>query len=215
MPKAAPYTASNGFAVSIDQHTLLASPDARGLVASGLAMVEREAGQARPLPRLPIVLPFWATEGSDMAKSKPRYGRGKGISQIDGHVGARVRLRRTLLGMNQTKLGEELGVSFQQVQKYENGSNRISASRLYDLSRVLDVSIEHFFEDIPAEVAANSPAAQKSGKAKKPPSYEPNPMHRRETLELVRAYYEIEDAKIRKRVYELTKTLGAGAGKDS
>ncbi len=80
-----------------------------------------------------------------MAKSKPRYGRGKGISPIDGHVGARVRMRRTLLGLNETKLGEELGLTFQQVQKYENGTNRVSASRLYDLSRVLDVSIEHFF----------------------------------------------------------------------
>ncbi len=68
-----------------------------------------------------------------MAKSKPLYGRGKGISPIDGHVGARVRQRRTLLGMSQTDLGDTLGLSFQQVQKYENGTNRISASRLFDL----------------------------------------------------------------------------------
>jgi len=150
-----------------------------------------------------------------MAKSKPRSGRGRGIGPIDGHVGARVRMRRTLLGLNQTKLGEKLGVSFQQVQKYENGSNRISASRLFDLTRVLDVSIEHFFEDIPAEVAASSPAAQKSGKAKKPPGYELDPMVKRETLELVRAYYKIEDANVRKRLYHLTKAMGADAGKDS
>ncbi len=144
-----------------------------------------------------------------MAKSKPSYERGKGISPIDVHVGARVRLRRGLLGMNQTILGKALGVSFQQVQKYENGTNRISASRLFDLTRVLDVSIEHFFEDMPPEVAARSPAATKRGTAKKSPRYEPNPMHRRETLELVRAYYEIEDADLRKHLREMAKALGA------
>ena len=117
--------------------------------------------------------------------------------------------------MNQTKLGDALGLTFQQVQKYENGKNRISASRLYDLSRVLDVSIEHFFENMSTVVAASSPAAKKSGKAKKPPSYEPNPMHRRETLELVRAYYKIENAGIRQRLYQFTKAMGADAGKDS
>ena len=79
-----------------------------------------------------------------------------------------MRVRRKLLGMSQTGLGDALGVTFQQVQKYERGTNRISASRLYDLSRMLDVSIEHFFEDVPANVAASSPAAKKSGKAKKP-----------------------------------------------
>ncbi len=143
-----------------------------------------------------------------MAKSKPRYGRGRGIGPIDVHVGARVRQRRTLLGMNQTVLGKALGVSFQQVQKYENGTNRISASRLFDLTRVLDVSIEYFFEDIPAAVAASSPAGG-SNKAKEPPSYEPTPMVKRETLELVRAYYKIEGADLRKRLREMAKALGA------
>ncbi len=145
-----------------------------------------------------------------MAKSKPRYGYGtRKPSPIDVHVGARVRQRRVLLGMNQTKLGDALGLTFQQVQKYENGTNRVSASRLYDLSRVLDVSIEHFFEDMPNAVAASSPAAKKSGKAKKPPSNEPNPMAKRETLELVRAYYKIKDADVRKRMYQLITGLGA------
>ncbi len=146
-----------------------------------------------------------------MAKSKPRYGRSKGISPIDGHVGARVRQRRTLLGMNQTKLGDALGLSFQQVQKYERGTNRISSSRLYDLARVLDVSIEHFFEDIPVAVAASSPAGG-GDRAKKPPRDEPDPLVRRETLELVRAYYKIEDADVRKRLRELIKAVGAGTG---
>ncbi len=132
-----------------------------------------------------------------MAKSKPLYGRGTGRPHpVDIHVGARVQQRRVLLGMNQTKLGDALGMSFQQVQKYERGTNRISASKLFKLSQVLDVSIEYFFDEMPPVVAAS-------------------PMITQETLKLVRAYYEIEDAKIRKRVYELTKTLGAGAGKDS
>ena len=151
-----------------------------------------------------------------MAKSKPIYGRGTGRPHpVDIHVGARVRVRRKLLGMTQTGLGDALGLTFQQVQKYEKGANRIGSSRLYDLSRVFDVPIEHFFEDMPADVAARSPAATKRGTAKKSPRYEPNPMHRRETLELVRAYYKVENAGVRKQVYELTKTLGADAGKDS
>ncbi len=150
-----------------------------------------------------------------MAKSKPRYGRGTGIpSPVDVHVGARVRLRRTLLGLNQTKLGEKLGMSFQQVQKYESGKNRISASRLYDLSRVLDVSIEHFFEDVPPEVATISLVKGRGG-AKEPVGYEPSFLTKRETLELVRAYYKIEDVNVRKRLREMAKALGAGAGKDS
>ncbi len=143
-----------------------------------------------------------------MAKSKSRRGRGRGIGPIDVHVGARLRQSRTLMGMSQTNLGDVLGVSFQQVQKYENGANRISASRLFDLARVFDVPIEYFFDDIPAAVAASSPA-QGGGKAKKPPSYEPDPMATRETLELVRAYYKITDPEIRKQLFEMTKTLGA------
>ena len=149
-----------------------------------------------------------------MAKSKSRRGRGRGIGPIDVHVGARVRVRRTLLGMNQTNLGGAIGVTFQQVQKYENGTNRISASRLFNLSRLFDVPIQFFFDDMPAAVAASSPA-QGGGKAKKLPSYEPDPMHKRETLELVRAYYKIRDPQIRKRLFAMTKALGAGASKDS
>ena len=149
-----------------------------------------------------------------MAKSKSRHGRGTGIpSPVDMHVGARLRQRRTLLGMNQTKLGDAIGLTFQQVQKYERGANRISASRLFDLSRVFDVPVQFFFDDMPNAVAASLPALG-GGRAKKMPSYEPDPMATRETMELVRAYYKITDPEIRKRLYELTKALGA-ASKDS
>ncbi len=149
-----------------------------------------------------------------MAKSKSRRGRGSGMGPIDVHVGARLRQRRTLLGMTQTNLGDALGVSCQQMQKYERGMNRISASRLFDLSRILDVPIQFFFDDMPVAVAASSPA-QGGGRTKKPPRYEPDPMATRETLELVRAYYKITDPEIRKQLREMTKALGAAASKDS
>jgi transcriptional regulator with XRE-family HTH domain len=148
-----------------------------------------------------------------MAKPKLVYGRGTGNPHpVDVHVGARLRQRRTLLGMTQTDLGDALGLTFQQVQKYERGTNRVGAGRLYDLSRVLDVSIEHFFEDMPPESAARSPATKGRGKAKKPPRYEPDPMVKRETLEFVRAYYKIEDVDVRKLVYQLITGLGTGGG---
>ncbi len=154
-----------------------------------------------------------------MAKSKSGsklgYGHGTGIpNPVDVHVGARLRQRRTLLGMTQKTLGDDLGVSFQQMQKYERGANRMGSSRLYDLSRLLDVPIEYFFGDMPTAVAASSPTLV-GGRAKKPPSYEPDPMATRETLELVRAYYKIEDANVRDRLRELAKALGAPASKDS
>ncbi len=130
-----------------------------------------------------------------MAKSKQRFGRGSGKRHpVDMHAGARARMRRTLLGMTQTDLGDALGLTFQQVQKYERGTNRISASRLCELSRVLDVSIDYFFEGMPPEITAFSPATKRRGKAKKLPRYAPDPMAKRETLELVPAYYKIKDA---------------------
>ncbi len=141
--------------------------------------------------------------------SKLGYGHGTGTPHpIDVHVGARLRQRRTLLGMTQTNLSDALGVSYQQMQKYERGMNRIGSSRLFDLSRVLDVPIQYFFDDMPKAVAASSPA-QGGGTAKELPSYEADPMAKQETLELVRAYYKITDPQIRKRLYELTKAVGA------
>ncbi len=98
------------------------------------------------------------------------YGRGtRRPNPVDVHVGARVRLRRTLLGMSQEKLGEAIGVSFQQVQRYERGANIIGASRMFDLSRVLDVPIGFFFDEMSAAVAASSPA-QSLDKADEPAS---------------------------------------------
>ncbi|EME71466.1 transcriptional regulator [Paramagnetospirillum caucaseum] len=126
-----------------------------------------------------------------------------------------MRLRRTLLGMSQEKLGEAIGLTFQQVQKYERGANRIGASRLFDLSRVLDVPVSYFFDDMADQVQAQSPVniiKGSAGLSEEPATFEADPMTKRETLELVRAYYNITDPQVRKRVYELAKALAAVAG---
>ena len=127
---------------------------------------------------------------------------------IDVHVGSRIRLRRTLLGMTQEKLAEAIGLTFQQVQKYEKGASRVASSRLYGLSRVLDVPVGFFFEDMPASVVAGSRAqARRKGEARS--TSELDPIAKRETLKLVRAYYKITSPHVRKRLFELTKALAA------
>ncbi|CAA7612813.1 helix-turn-helix domain-containing protein [Magnetospirillum sp. SS-4] len=134
---------------------------------------------------------------------------------IDIHVGARVRLRRTLMGLSQEKLGAALGLTFQQVQKYERGANRIGASRLFDLGRVLDVPVSFFFDDMSDAIRQQSPLAVARGDAvglaEEPAGFENDPLTRRETLDLVRAYYAIADPHIRRRVYDLAKALAASA----
>ena len=120
------------------------------------------------------------------------------LNPIDVHVGSRVRQRRTLLGLSQEKLGEALGLTFQQVQKYEPGANRIGASRLFDIARVLDAPIPYFFKDLAdGDTGQDAPeVANSSGLLTK-----------RETLELVRACYKISDPAIRKRLFELARSL--------
>ncbi|MCZ4282594.1 helix-turn-helix transcriptional regulator [Kiloniella laminariae] len=145
-----------------------------------------------------------------MRNKKPLPKRITGVpNAVDVHVGQRLRLRRTLLGLSQEKLGEALGLTFQQVQKYERGTNRIGASRLYDLARVLDIEIGYFFDDMSEEVSHRSPG-QIRGMAEEGEElpFEKDPMARRETLELVRAYYKIGDPSVRRRLLEMAKTLG-------
>ena len=178
---------------------------------------ETDTTPATAIARCPLVMwrqakPCYLPghKGGDMTKTKSIYGRGSGKRHpVDIHVGARARMRRTLLGMTQTDLGDSLGLTFQQVQKYESGVNRIGAGRLCDLARVLDMPIEYFFAGMPPEVAVGAPATKRRAKAKQRPGHEPDPMAKRETLELVRAYYEIEDVDVRQRVYQLTKAIGA------
>jgi transcriptional regulator with XRE-family HTH domain len=130
---------------------------------------------------------------------------------IDVHVGARLRLRRTLLGMSQESLGEAIGLTFQQVQKYEKGANRVSSSRLFDLAHILDVQLSYFFDDMGAGVSEQTPSKLMGMKNLPGFDLEKDPMAKRETLELVRAYYRIEDPAVRKRVFELTKTMAKAA----
>jgi len=134
-----------------------------------------------------------------MIKSKPE--------PVDVHVGSRVRLRRTLLGMSQDKLGKALSLTFQQIQKYERGANRIGSSRLYKLSQILDVPISFFFDDMPPEVTGKAMGMSEGGKQ----TFEVNQLSRRETLELVRAYYKIKDPVVRKKLFEMVKALGKSA----
>jgi transcriptional regulator with XRE-family HTH domain len=125
---------------------------------------------------------------------------------VDVHVGTRMRQRRALLGMSQTSLGNAVGLTFQQVQKYERGSNRISASRLVEFAKVLDVPVSFFFDELPAKAVAAG--LQNRGKGARD-EHERDPLIKRETLELVRAYYKIRDPKVRKGLFEMIKALGA------
>jgi transcriptional regulator with XRE-family HTH domain len=117
--------------------------------------------------------------------------------------------------MSQEKLGEAIGLTFQQVQKYERGANRVGASRLYDLSQVLDVPVSYFFDDMPDEVTKSSPR-QILGMAEDPAAdFEHDPMTKRETLELVRAYYRVTNPAVRRRLFELAKSLANIEGEEA
>lgn len=134
---------------------------------------------------------------------------------VDVHVGGRVRMRRLYLGLSQSKLARALGLTFQQIQKYERGLNRISASRLFDLSRILDVPVSFFFDDMPEELDRSKQQEEAEARGFKAGGHSlGNPMAQRETVELVKAYYNISDPTIRKRVYEMTKALAADAEDD-
>lgn len=135
---------------------------------------------------------------------------------VDVHVGSRVRQRRTLLGMSQEKLGDAVGLTFQQIQKYERGTNRIGCSRLYEFSKVLDVPVSYFFDEMPVNVLVGRPGGRGRGKglAEGAADFqrEKDPLAKRETLELVRAYYKITEPRVRKRIFEMVKTVGQTSG---
>ena len=125
---------------------------------------------------------------------------------IDIHVGSRVRLQRMLRGISQEKLGERLGLTFQQVQKYEKGVNRIGASRLFDLANVLGVPIQFFYDDAPS--MAPRFAAQQGFADKAPDAYVFEFLNSREGLELNRAFAKISDPKTRRAVVDLVRAIG-------
>ncbi len=123
---------------------------------------------------------------------------------VDVHVGGRVRVRRMMMGLSQEKLGDHLGLTFQQVQKYERGANRIGASRLFDLARVLSVPVQFFFD----EMADDLTAAAATGFSERPTE---NPISEylstRDGLELNRAFARISDPRVRKSIVDLVRAL--------
>jgi transcriptional regulator with XRE-family HTH domain len=127
---------------------------------------------------------------------------------VDAHVGARLRLRRTLMGLSQEKLGDAVELTFQQIQKYEKGANRIGASRLFQFSRILEVPPSFFFDDMPEQLAG---ALKESKETTEGESTQHDPLGKRETLELVRAYYKISEPSVRKRLFELVKAVAGPA----
>lgn len=141
-------------------------------------------------------------ESSGITKRKGRRSvLREGPDPIDVHVGGRIRLRRTLLGQSQNQLGEVLGLTFQQVQKYERGTNRVSASTLHRLANALDVPVSFFFDNLPDGVERPFPVTGD------------DILLRRESLELLRSYYAISDA-VRRRIYDLVKATAKSPSGD-
>lgn len=154
-------------------------------------------------------------KGYEMRNAKSIRGRidDNEPNPVDVHVGKRIRLRRTILHITQQQMAEMLGLTFQQVQKYEKGMNRVGASRLWDISKVLEVPMGFFFEDMDNDVVLKSPMMLNSKLDKSSFYVEENhnfdvdPMERAETLELVRAYYKIPNRRIAKNIFDLMVSL--------
>ncbi|HEY7382943.1 MAG TPA: helix-turn-helix transcriptional regulator [Beijerinckiaceae bacterium] len=125
----------------------------------------------------------------------------KAATAIDKHVGRRVRMRRMLIGMTQEKLGEALGLTFQQVQKYEKGTNRIGASRLHQIGAILGVPVEFFYEGAPA-------LGGKASASELPASYGSEFLSTPEGVQLMKAFTRIRNERIRRRVIDLLLALG-------
>jgi len=152
--------------------------------------------------------PAFSQKTKTRARQKSKRRLPPGVpNPVDIHVGSRVRLRRTLLGLSQEKLGDAVGLTFQQIQKYECGANRIGASRLFQFSNILDVPIMFFFEEMPRGLKTVEAQVVRGLQELEQKTMELDPLARRETLELVRAYYKITNPRVRKRLFELTKSL--------
>lgn len=133
----------------------------------------------------------------------------------DVHVGQRLRVRRSLLGMSQEKLAEAIGLTFQQIQKYERGTNRISAGRLYQFSKVLSVPITYFYDQFGEPFAGQDTPAIGLSDNEQEGFDDSDLMQRKETLELVRSYYSISDPKMRKEIQRFIKSMAGRMGPDA
>jgi transcriptional regulator with XRE-family HTH domain len=122
---------------------------------------------------------------------------------IDTHVGSRIRLRRNMLGMSQEKLGENLGITFQQIQKYEKGTNRVGASRLQAIASILSVPVSFFFEDAPGQDGVTRSGFAEDNSMALAAEFCSTP----EGLQLNRAFVKVADPKVRRRIIDLVKSL--------
>jgi transcriptional regulator with XRE-family HTH domain len=131
---------------------------------------------------------------------------------VDIHVGVRLRQRRNLVGLSQNKLSDSVGLTFQQIQKYERGANRISSSRLFEFAKVLNVPVSYFFDEMPSNAPSGRPVSGRGregfGEVGSPFKQEKDPLIRRETPELVRAYNKIEEERVRDSIFATVKALG-------
>ena len=127
----------------------------------------------------------------------------KTANAIDSYVGARIRMRRQLLGMSQERLAEQIGVTFQQVQKYEKGTNRVGASRLQAIASILDAPVSFFFEDAPGQGSGQTGGFSEDNGA----SYVVDFISSSEGLQLNRAFVRITDPKVRRKIIDLVRTL--------
>jgi transcriptional regulator with XRE-family HTH domain len=124
---------------------------------------------------------------------------------VDRHVGSRVRMRRMMVGMSQEKLGDSCGITFQQIQKYEKGTNRIGASRLHQIARILEVPVEFFYEGAPLDQGSGETPVG-DGNARSMTEF----LATSEGLELVKAFTAIKDQKVRRRIVDLARAVAAG-----
>ncbi|MBG02796.1 MAG: transcriptional regulator [Rhodospirillaceae bacterium] len=141
---------------------------------------------------------------TNRCKSTVSRRRPRNSTPVDMHIGGRMRLRRTMLGLSQESLGDSLGLTFQQVQKYERGANRIGAGRLLQLANVLGVSISYFYDELETNLLGTDGAVVSIDRDK-----HINSFIKRETLELVRAYYRIGDPVVRIKMLELAQSLAS------
>ena len=146
---------------------------------------------------------------------KPKMKTKGGPNDIDIHVGQRVKVRRSILGLSQEKLADALGITFQQVQKYERGTNRISASRLFDLMKILNVEPNYFFEQIGSDKNLSALALGLSDNEQEGFVHNGEDiMESKETINLLKAYYSVPDEEARKGMMELVKSMAKQLKKD-
>lgn len=154
--------------------------------------------------------------------TKKDYSRGSGVPHpVDVNVGKRIKMRRSMLGLSQDKLATKIGLTFQQIQKYERAANRVSASKLFDFAKVLDVPVDYFYQGLggkntPATGMADNDQAPFGSDDNKdmPENIDESRMFSKETMDLLREYYSIDDAHKRRDVYNLIKTFAKNMRED-